>query len=95
MAGRATETAELAPVAFNRYPERAVISDADEIDEAQLAEAAVRLKQGRLHLAMTVYTIQHRRRTPDQVREVLDRAARAIRRNQLVRLRRQQHRGVH
>jgi hypothetical protein len=59
----------------------------DDEQEQQLTEVASRLRDGRKHLAMTIYSIQHRRRTPEQVRSVLDRASRAIRRSQLVRTR--------
>ena len=60
----------------------------DEQEDAQdLADVAQRLRLGRKRLAMTVYTIQHGRRTPEQVRAVLDRAERAIHRNRLVRRR--------
>jgi hypothetical protein len=69
--------------------------DEDEDDPLRLNLAAVRLRLGRQRLAMTVYTIQHGRRTPDQVSDVIDRASRAIRRNQLVRMRRQLLLGVH
>ena len=62
--------------------------DDDEQDEAQhLAEVAHRLRLGRTRLAMTIYTLQHGRRTPEQVGAVLDRAQRAINRNRLVRRR--------
>ena len=56
-------------------------------DEDELVDVARRLRAGRHLLAMTVYTIQHGRRTPEQVRAVLDRASRAIHRNRLVRRR--------
>ncbi len=69
--------------------------DDDQEDEQHLLEVAARLRQGSRRLAMTVYTIQHGRRTPDQVQDVLDRASRAIRRNQLVRLRQQRQLGIH
>ena len=61
----------------------------------RLAEAATRLREGRQLLSMTVYAIQHGRRTPDQVRAVLDRSSRAIRRNQIVRSRWTQLLAVH
>jgi hypothetical protein len=68
----------------------------DEYEEEQhLVEATQRLREGRKLLAMTVYTIQHRRRTPVQVRAVLDRASRAIRRSELVRARRKTEVAVH
>ena len=64
-------------------------------DEARLAEAAARLKAGRQLLSMTVYAIQHGRRTPDQVRAVIERSSRAIRLNQIVRSRWMQLLAVH
>jgi len=67
----------------------------DRDDVRRLAEAAARLRQGRQLLSMTVYAIQHGRRTPDQVRAVLDRSSRAIRRNQIVRSRWTQLLAVH
>ena len=67
----------------------------DRDDLRRLAEAAARLKEGRQLLSMTVYAIQHGRRTPDQVRGVLDRSSRAIRRNQIVRSRWTQLHAVH
>ena len=67
----------------------------DEDEQKHLAEVAQRLGLSRRRLAMTVYAIQHSRRTPDQVGAVLDRATTAIHRNQLVRRRWQQHVAVH
>ncbi len=68
----------------------------DELDdERHLLEATERLRTGRQLLAMTVYTIQHHRRTPLQVQAVLDRASSAIRRSELVRARRMHERTVH
>jgi hypothetical protein len=67
----------------------------DRDDDSILAEAAARLREGRQALSMTLYAIQHGRRTPDQVRAVLDRSSRAIRRNQIVRSRWTQLLAVH
>jgi hypothetical protein len=67
----------------------------DPEDEQHLAEVTERLRVGRQRLAMTVYSIRHRRRTPVQVEAVLDRASRAIRRSELVRARRKHERAVH
>jgi len=64
-------------------------------DEQHLVEATARLREGRQLLAMTLYTIQHQRRTPVQVRAVLDRASSAIRRSELVRARRKHETAVH
>ena len=64
-------------------------------EQQQLAEAAERLKAGRRMLAMTVYAVQHGRRTPDQVREVMDRSSRAIQRNRIVRTRWTRRLAVH
>ena len=59
----------------------------DDDQAEELARVAERLRWSRHVLAMTVYTIEHGRRTPAQVRAVLDRASRAIHRNRLVRRR--------
>lgn len=59
--------------------------DDDQEELQHLADVAARLRLGRQQLAMTVYSIEHGRRTPEQVHAVLDRAARAIYRNRLVR----------
>ena len=59
----------------------------EEFDEQQLAEAARRLRLGRRTLSMTLYTVQHGRRTPEQVRAVLERSVRAIYLNRLARSR--------
>jgi hypothetical protein len=67
----------------------------DRDDARRLAEAAARIREGRQLLSMTVYAIQRGRRTPDQVRAVLDRSTRAIRRNQIVRRRWTQLLAVH
>lgn len=68
----------------------------DEYDEQQhLAEVTERLREGRGRLAMTIYAVQHRRRTPEQVTEVLDRASRALRRSQVVKYRWRRHFAVH
>ena len=72
-----------------------MVDDHDRYEERQLAEVTERLRAGRQMLAMTVYTIQHRRRTPVQVQAVLDRASRAIRRSELVRQRRRQAVVIH
>jgi len=64
-------------------------------DEQHLVEATARLREGRQLLAMTLYTIQHQRRTSVQVRAVLDRASSAIRRSELVRARRKHETAVH
>ena len=70
---------------------------ADDESEAEqlLAEAAQRLWKGRRALSMTVYAVQRGRRTPEQVRAVLDRSSRAIYRNHLVRVRWKLLRAVH
>ena len=73
--------------------EAAMYEDTD--DEQHLAEVTQHLREKRQLLAMTVYTIRHRRRTPIQVQAVLDRASRAIRRSELVRTRRMNQRTVH
>lgn len=59
----------------------------EEFDEQQLADAARRLWLGRRRLSMTLYALQHGRRTPEQVRAVIERSVRAIYLNQLVRSR--------
>ena len=64
-------------------------------DARRLLEVTERLRRRRQMLAMTVYTIQHDRRTPLQVQAVLDRASSAIRRSELVRERRRGERAVH
>jgi hypothetical protein len=64
-------------------------------DARRLLEVTEQLREQRQLLAMTVYTIQHRRRTPLQVQAVLDRASSAIRRSELVRARRRSERAVH
>ena len=61
--------------------------DVDFEDSALLAEVVERLRASRETLSMTVYTIRRGRRTPEQVRGVIERSALAIRRNQLVRTR--------
>jgi len=61
--------------------------DGEQEDREHLAEVAQRLRAGRMHLAMTIYSLQRRRRTPEQVRRVLDQASCAVRRSQVVRLR--------
>ena len=71
------------------------MADDDLDDEQHLAEVAERLRAGRKLLSMTVYAIQRKRRTPDQVRAVLERSLRAIRRNQLVRMRWNRKLAVH
>ncbi len=58
-----------------------------EEDEQYLAEVAERLKEGRQALSMAVYAVRHGRRTPDQVRRVIERASRAIQHNRMVRTR--------
>ena len=69
----------------------------DDVDDEQehLAKATERLRAGRKRLAMTLYSIQRQRRTPIQVQAVLDRAASAIRRSELVRARRKFQSAVH
>jgi hypothetical protein len=69
--------------------------DEDSDEEEHLAEVTERLRAGRQVLSMTVYAVQHGRRTPEQVRDVVARAARAIHRNQLVRTRWHQRLAVH
>ena len=56
-------------------------------DTELLAEVVERLRASRETLSMTVYTVRRGRRTPEQVRGVIDRSSAAIRRNQLVRTR--------
>jgi hypothetical protein len=63
------------------------MADEDFDEERLLAEVAGRLRAGRKALSMTVYTVRRGRRTPEQVRAVLERSTVAIRRNQLVRTR--------
>ena len=63
------------------------MSDEEWDEEQHLAEVVERLRAGRKLLSMTIYAIQRKRRTPDQVRAVLERSLGAIRRNQLVRMR--------
>ena len=74
---------------------RVVMTD-EELDEQQhLAEVTERLRAGRERLAMTIYTLQHRRRTPDQVAALLDRATRALRKSRMVKSRWKRHFTVH
>jgi hypothetical protein len=61
--------------------------DVDVEDPELLAEVVKRLRASRETLSMTVYTVRRGRRTPEQVRAVIERSAAAIRRNQLVRTR--------
>ena len=61
--------------------------DQDFEDPELLAEAVERLRATRETLSMTVYTVRRGRRTPEQVRGVIERSSAAIRRNQLVRTR--------
>ena len=71
--------------------ERAILliamANEDFDEERLLADVAERLRAGRKALSMTVYAVRHGRRTPEQVRAVLERSTVAIRRNQLVRTR--------
>ena len=69
--------------------------DEDWDEEQHLAEVAQQVKEGRKVLAMTVYAVQHGRRTPVQVREVIERSTNAIRRNRLVRTRWRRKLAVH
>ena len=71
------------------------MKDENEDEQQHLAEVARRQAMSRKRLAMTVYAIQHGRRTPEQVGAVLDRASRAINRNELVRRRWRLHLAVH
>ena len=64
-------------------------------EERRLADVTRRLRAARQVLAMTVYTIQHQRRTPLQVRAVLDRAAHALRRSELLHQRHRHAVAVH
>ena len=71
------------------------MADQDWDEEQHLAEVAEQLRAGRKRLSMTVYALQRKRRTPEEVRAVLERSLRAIRRNQLVRMRWHRHLAVH
>jgi uncharacterized protein (DUF1778 family) len=66
---------------------RSMYDDGPDDQQEHLDSVAARLRAARRSLAMTVYAIEHRRRTPAQVHAVLESANRAIHRNRLVRMR--------
>jgi hypothetical protein len=65
---------------------------AEEIE--RLAQVVVRLREKRIELARTIRAVRQKRRTPDQIRSVIDRAKRALDRSILLR-RLEQERIVH
>jgi hypothetical protein len=65
---------------------------AEEIE--RLAQVVVRLREKRIELARTIRAVRQKRRTPDQIRSVIDRAKRALYRSILLR-RLEQERIVH
>jgi hypothetical protein len=70
--------------------------DQDEPSEAtNLIEVAGRLRDGRLELHMTIYALEHGRRTPAQRQALCDRSRRLLRRSELLRRRINQHRAIH
>jgi hypothetical protein len=65
-------------------------------DEAEhLAEVKERLREGRLELARTLRALRRGRRTPGQVRTMIDRAKRVLYRSVVVRRKHEQSRRVH
>lgn len=65
-------------------------------DEAEhLAEVKERLREGRLELARTIRALRRGRRTPEQVRTVVDRAKQVLYKNVVVRRKHDQSRRVH
>ena len=70
--------------------------DEDTAEETRhLAEVANRLRAHRLELARTVRALRMKRRTPEQIREVIDRAKRVVYRSMLTRRKLEQARRVH
>jgi hypothetical protein len=60
--------------------------DYDLDDEAiQLAAMTHRLRVTRTELTRTIYAIQHKRRTPRQIRDLVDRARRLVHKSVLIR----------
>jgi hypothetical protein len=61
----------------------------------QLAAAGARLRASTLELRVTLYATQHRRRTPNDIRAVMDHARRAVQRCRLIRRQLQERRRIH
>jgi hypothetical protein len=73
-----------------------VYDEEDESSEAaRLIEATGRLRNGRLELHMTIYALEHGRRTPAQRQALCDRSRRLLRRSELIRRRIDEHRAIH
>ena len=64
-------------------------------DAAHVIETAARLRDGRLELHMTIYALEHGRRTPAQRQALCDRSCRLLRRSELLRRRINEHRAIH
>jgi hypothetical protein len=72
-----------------------MFDDEDEPSAAHLIEVAARLRNGRLELHMTIYALEHGRRTPAQRQALCDRSRRLLRRSELIRRRIDEHRAIH
>jgi hypothetical protein len=69
-------------------------SDEDE-DLEDLREAVRELRENRGYLARTIAAIQKNRRTPQEIRVLLDRSRRLVRRSVLIRLTLGRERRIH